>query len=877
MSSRPPLDFRPTAAAFSTDAALHPGVRNPHFANGAATSPQKWFPSSTVAVPESEQPRLFHEGIEYVVPPTQESFAAGKEAGHGLALSPAASQESPAQFDNNLNQQQEISLHVPQDDKFEYVNGPVDSDWPASAQLAPPPPTPTPSPPPPPPAVLEPMPSHNWPKNSEGVTLGKTLFDRLLQQLAEEHRRVLAELDLAQERHSAVPDGVAKVRHSYLHKGAGGGHSDETLGNDKFNLQASPPVRTNSNGFLDHSHCDEQPEPVSHLDEEHHAGSRTYPWHLDGYEYKRFQLLPHWQDVNSTKQSLQMADSTESRQVFEDILQSGNVLDKLHANYTSCLQKFIALPSSPRRLMWDLLGALLLIFDIITVPMLVFTPPQNQFTRTMDWVTMMFWTADMGASLLVGYIDKGFIIMSPWGILKNYLKTWFVVDLVTVGPDWAMMMLESVNGSSGGNSNPGKSVKLMRMVRFVRVLRLMRLTKLKRVLVLIHDHLDSEYMFVVVKIVKLLLFMVIVNHFLGCLWYLVGVASISLGDRSNWIDHYNMNERLFGYQYTTSVHWAMTQFTPGSMHVQPQNTGERAFAITVLLLGMVIFSSFISSMTAATTQLRGMQEDTWKQFWLLRRYLRQQGVPNTLAFRIQRFVEYATTNRQDMVNIKQVKILDMLSEQLRLELRLATTTRPLMEHPLFRYLSEHYEVAMQRLCAAISSRCYAAGDFLFFPGDDATHMLLLVSGELMYSVTFEETEQRRKAPVSLEGRLEESVTKFPALDAGDWIGEHVLWIQWKYVGTLVATGESELVTIDAASFAQIALKQVEVVCFLARYAAEFYRWICQKQPRELIDVLFAESGAETVSKFLPERAQTSQRASLQSKQLKRSTWRRTSY
>ena len=32
-------------------------------------------------------------------------------------------------------------------------------------------------------------------------------------------------------------------------------------------------------------------------------------------------------------------------------------------------------------------------------------------------------------------------------------------------------------------------------------------------------------------------------------------------------------------RYTTAMHWSLTQFTPASMGVQPQNTIERSFAI----------------------------------------------------------------------------------------------------------------------------------------------------------------------------------------------------------------------------------------------------------------------------------------------------------
>merc|ERR1719471_252981 len=105
------------------------------------------------------------------------------------------------------------------------------------------------------------------------------------------------------------------------------------------------------------------------------------------------------------------------------------------------------------------------------------------------------------------------------------------------------------------------------------------------------------------------------------------------------------------YLYFTSFHWAITQFTPASMDVQPQNLLERVFTVLIVVFALVAFSYVVGSITGSLTQLRSMQEDTYKQFWNLRRYLKQHRVPTALSARIQRYLEHAWSSQGQKLTV----------------------------------------------------------------------------------------------------------------------------------------------------------------------------------------------------------------------------------
>merc|ERR1712100_1012468 len=114
----------------------------------------------------------------------------------------------------------------------------------------------------------------------------------------------------------------------------------------------------------------------------------------------------------------------------------------------------------------------------------------------------------------------------------------------------------------------------------------------------------------------MIILLVIINHFLACLWFVISRDTHG----PTWIKQY-VYQTHWTYQYATSFHFCITQLTPASMDVQPQNMSERCFTIAVVISGLVGFSYVVGSITGSLAQLRSMRETTAKLFWQLRRYI----------------------------------------------------------------------------------------------------------------------------------------------------------------------------------------------------------------------------------------------------------------
>lgn len=486
-------------------------------------------------------------------------------------------------------------------------------------------------------------------------------------------------------------------------------------------------------------------------------------------------------------------------------------------------------PNSSLRVGWDLAGLLLISYDLITIPLQAFEPPESFITDVMDWVARLFWTGDMIQAFLVGYYDHGILVMKFSRIVLHYMRTWFIVDLAVVGSDWFTLLQHS---SDQGTSTSGLG-RIFRGSRAIRVLRLLRLLKLQRMFNMLYDMIENESTFLFVNLAKLLVFVLVLNHAIACMWYFVGQTSKKNGER-NWIDVGQVEGNL-AYEYTTAMHWSLTQFTPASMDISARNSAERIFSIVVLFFAMVAFSSVVGSITSSMTSLRNMKGDNMKQFWLLRRYLRQQQAPKGLAQRIIKYLEHQTS-QPVVVQPKQVHILDKLSEQLQSELKFNTHAPWLRGHPLFEYLCTELVYFMHMIASkSMASKPLAPEDVVFNPGDEAASMYFVKEGSVIYSVT---------VPIK------------PPLGVREWVSEPALWTHWRHRGQMQALTPAELIVLSPKSFGEVMRLHPLSFSLCRRYAEIFIDLFNSIDLARLTDVLrsneFYIHAVQTASEATPD-------------------------
>jgi len=300
-----------------------------------------------------------------------------------------------------------------------------------------------------------------------------------------------------------------------------------------------------------------------------------------------------------------------------------------------------------------------------------------------------------------------------------------------------------------------------------------------------------------------------INHFIACVWY--AIANLNEEADYTWLKVLQpMQDKSLAYAYTSSLHWSLTQFTPASMEVVPRNAAERTFSICIIILALVMFSSFLSSITQHMTRLRELNKDWNRQQECTRKFIADKRISLDLGNRIYSFLRKHQTVSKRHIKEGDVPIFAEMPETLLVELHSEVYMPTLMMHPFFHLYvqTQNDEDSIVHLCHfCMKERSARVGQELFHFGDDCKYVYFVVNGHMNYVVG--------KGHATPE-----------QVHAGQYVSEMGLWMPWIHCGILSATTPSELVTLDAQSFykSMSALSQVSAnAC--RTYAALFVEWL----------------------------------------------------
>lgn len=436
-------------------------------------------------------------------------------------------------------------------------------------------------------------------------------------------------------------------------------------------------------------------------------------------------------------------------------------------------------PHSRKRIMWDLMSLSMVMYDMVMIPMGAFTLDENAtFLVMMDWTTRAFWTLDIGWSLLTGVLlPDGTVEYSFMFILRRYLKTWFLLDVLIVGSDWMM-----VGFSASAFKGMSRFTRVFRMFRSIRLLRLLRM---KEVVQAITERVQSDKVTFVLMLMKIVVFLVAVSHVTACCWWAIGAST---SGSSSWVSLWEYDERDVPDQYMVSLHWSLTQFTGGMDEITPGSAGERLYSVVLWIFGFLAALVLTGIVTSDMTQQHIIGGSRARQMATLRKYLNQNGISSNLALRMQRSAQHAVSGD---LSADAVELLTVVSEPLRIEMHFEMYSPVLKNHTFFMEYIKREPQVMRRVCHnAMSSIVLSKEDVVFSKGEAPSDpkMYFVIKGQLEY----------------IHGG-----DKAHSLHDGQSIGEVALWTKWKHRGTLTSQSDTKLAMLDSKAFNSVASRFIE--------------------------------------------------------------------
>jgi potassium voltage-gated channel Eag-related subfamily H protein 7 len=270
---------------------------------------------------------------------------------------------------------------------------------------------------------------------------------------------------------------------------------------------------------------------------------------------------------------------------------------------------------------YDMIVMIALIYTTLVTPYEVAILKTAYNTRfIVNWVVDSVYIVDMLRSFFTAYEDPktNSLIRSMHLIVRHYLRSWFIIDFVSIIPfDTLTLVL-------------GESFSKMKAIKVIRLLRLLKLAKIFRSFAL-YDKYKAKLAIPlnVVSLFQNCVKMVVAAHWFACVWIMcatmqcdldcmaenapAGNSDPSVEPPISWLEGLQTSEGAhFGpYEiYQAGMYWAIATITSvGYGDITASNTIERLVASVCLMLGGLLWASIIGDICGiiATLDVNGIE------------------------------------------------------------------------------------------------------------------------------------------------------------------------------------------------------------------------------------------------------------------------------
>ncbi|CAG9327285.1 unnamed protein product [Blepharisma stoltei] len=391
--------------------------------------------------------------------------------------------------------------------------------------------------------------------------------------------------------------------------------------------------------------------------------------------------------------------------------------------------KCIIFPDDHFMTFWRVILFLLLSYTIFITPYRIsFVEVDTKNWQIADLFVNALYFLDVLINSILAYYDSEMnVVTSNKKIFLNYLAGWMLIDLCSCIP---IDMITETDKNYSGLVRLSRLPRLYKLVKLTKMIRLAKVGKMKNKV--------ARYMSNLLKIDAALerLFWLIITfliliHILACLWGFIGQIMLLETDK-NWIMQGNFQDLEMFDLYICAVYWAVTTLTTvGYGDIHAWNLYERIVSCAVMIIGIFIYSTFISSLSNILTNTDTLESKLEKKRDIVNNLAKQYNITPEFHSRLIDAIEYY--QRHDRTD------LDSLIEDLPINLRtqlLIVIYKKILENNAFFENKQPQFVAY--IAPLLKPFRVEEGDHIYKAGEVAADIYFIVKGEVVMVADYED-------------------------------------------------------------------------------------------------------------------------------------------